>query len=160
MRHSLTARPWRPKTVPCNHQLVSQTSCNTPATRIPSCLPLRLGARDPDSSTSQCHPRTMPVADHGLSWAHEPVGGPGGNYGWSCWQHAGVTYFGADSGKSWTSDTPKLWKSIDSGLSWNKTAVVRTQGWASHRREFCLSAAPPSTFSGCFNSDGERASAK
>ena len=46
-------------------------------------------------------------------------------------------------------------------LQWNVAAAPRAlPGVASRRREFCHSAASPSTFTRCFNRDGEGVSAK
>lgn len=63
--------------------------------------------------------------DHGLTWTHLPIGPKGSDYGWSIWQHSGLTYFGVNMG------TPELWKSSDSGISWDRhdATKVKSQGW-------------------------------
>ena len=72
--------------------------------------------------------------DEGATWAHMPVGAKGSDYGWSVWQHGSFAFFGVNAG------TPELWKSSDSGASWDRSTKVKTPSCSSSFSSSCSSS--------------------
>ena len=73
--------------------------------------------------------------DHGQTFIHEPIGGTGCDYDWSVYEHGGAAFFGitkSNAAKQPTSHGAvhsELWRSTDSGVSWDKSLRPTTQGW-------------------------------